>query len=122
MKKLPGVEEVHVSLEKAHTDIRFRPGNTITLAQLREIIKNSGFKPGQAEITALGRLVDDKGQLTLDLAPAKASLLLQTETVASAAVGEARRLAATESRLVEVTGTVVSGDSLRLKSISVPAK
>ena len=57
MQKLPGVETVEVSLTKASTDIRFRPGNTVTLAQLRDVIKKGGFKAGEVQITAQGKLV-----------------------------------------------------------------
>ena len=118
MKKLPGVEDVHVSLEKASTDILLRPGNTITLAQLRQVIKNGGFKAGEAGITAIGRLVDEKGRLALDLAPAKASLLLDAGPGNAAALAEARELRTVSTATVEVTGTVAKADTLVLKSVT----
>ena len=117
MKKLPGVEEVHVSLEKASTDIELRPGNTVTLAQLRQVIKNGGFKAGEAQITAVGQLLDAKGRLTVDLAPAKASLLLEADPANASALSEAAKLAGAAAA-VEVTGIVVRGDSLALRTIT----
>ena len=119
MRKLPGVEEVHVSLEKAQTDIILRAGNTVTVAKLREIIKNSGFKSGDAEIVAEGRVVGDKGQLLLDLAPAQTTLVIREDQGDAEALAEARRLRGSTPTIVEATGTLATDDSVVLKSIKV---
>ena len=65
VQKLPGVESVDVSLERASTDIQLRAGNAITLQQLREVIKKGGFKSGEVQIAATGTLVNDKNRVTL---------------------------------------------------------
>jgi hypothetical protein len=65
--KLPGIESATVSLEKASADIRLRPDNRITMAQLRDVLKKNGYPTRDAEIEARGRIVDRGGRLVLDL-------------------------------------------------------
>ena len=67
LKKLDGVESVDVSLEKASADIRLKPGNTITLPQLRRIIRDAGYPTKDAQIEARGTLIERNGKPTLDL-------------------------------------------------------
>ena len=67
IKKREGVESVDVSLEKATADIRLKPGNTVTLPQLRQIIRQSGYPTKDAQVEARGAVVDRNGKPTLDL-------------------------------------------------------
>ena len=67
IKKLDGVESVEVSLEKATADIRLKPGNAITLPQLRRIIRQSGYPTKDAQVNARGTFVDRNGKPALDL-------------------------------------------------------
>ncbi len=57
VRKLPGVQSVDVSLERAVTEIRLNAGNTITMAQLRKIIKDGGFNSGAADVEVMGTLL-----------------------------------------------------------------
>ena len=67
VKKLDGVESVDVSLEKATADIRLKPGNSITLPELRRIIRQSGYPTKDAQVEARGTVVERNGKPTLDL-------------------------------------------------------
>jgi copper chaperone CopZ len=67
IKKLDGVESVDVSLEKASADIRLKPGNAITLPQLRRIIRQAGYPTKGAQVEARGTVVDRNGNPALDL-------------------------------------------------------
>jgi len=67
LKKLDGVESVDVSLEKATADIRLKPGNTITLPQLRRIIRQAGYPTKDACVEARGAVVERNGKPALDL-------------------------------------------------------
>jgi copper chaperone CopZ len=67
IKKLDGVESVDVSLEKATADIRLKPGNAITLPQLRRIIRQSGYPTKDAKVEARGTFVERSGKPILDL-------------------------------------------------------
>ena len=120
MRKVPGIEDVHVSLEKAHTDVVLRPGNEVAIAQLREIIKNSGFKSGDAEITAQGRIVGEKDSPRLDLAPAPMTLRIREDKGDADALAEFRRVRGeSASAIVEITGTLATDDSVVLKSVKL---
>ena len=56
MQKVPGVTSVKVSLNEGLTVLDFAPKNTVTLAQLRQIIRNNGFTTRDAKISAAGSL------------------------------------------------------------------
>jgi len=67
IKKLDGVESIEVSLEKASADIRLRPGNAITLPQLRRTIRQAGYPTKDAQVEASGTVVERNGKPALDL-------------------------------------------------------
>jgi len=67
IKKLDGVESVDVSLEKATADVRLKPGNAITIPQLRRIIRQVGYPTKDAKVEARGTMVERNGKPTLDL-------------------------------------------------------
>ena len=59
MQKVEGVQSVAVNLKDGVTILELREGNTVTLAQLRTLIKNSGLVPLDANVVARGSLVGD---------------------------------------------------------------
>jgi hypothetical protein len=54
MKKVDGVQNVRVSLNDGLTILDLKPGNAVTLAKLRQIIKNNGFVTKEASVLAQG--------------------------------------------------------------------
>jgi len=48
LKKLPGVKQAEVSLEKNKARVIMEPGQSPNEASIREAITNSGFTPGDA--------------------------------------------------------------------------
>ena len=54
MQKVEGVESVRVSLNDGLTILDLEPGNAVTMAKLRQIIKNNGFVSKEAIATARG--------------------------------------------------------------------
>ena len=54
MKKVPAVSQVRVSLKDGLTILDLKAGNTVTLAQLRQIINNNGFVSKEAQLVAAG--------------------------------------------------------------------
>jgi hypothetical protein len=54
MQKVDGVSAVRVSLKDGLTVLDLKPSNRVTLAKLREIIKNNGFVSKDASIIAAG--------------------------------------------------------------------
>ena len=67
LKKVDGVESVSVSLEKATADIRLKPGNAVTLPQLRQIIRQSGYPTKDAQVEARGVFTERNAKPALDL-------------------------------------------------------
>ena len=65
VRKLPGVQSVEVSLERAVTQIRLNPGNSVTLTQLRKILKDGGFNSGAADVDVVGTVMQRDGVPTL---------------------------------------------------------
>jgi copper chaperone CopZ len=100
IKKLDGVESVDVSLEKATADIHLKPGNAITLPQLRRIIRQSGYPTKDAHVDARGTFVDRNGKPALDL---QNGSVLELEAKPSAPV----------SGIVDVTGVSRAVDKER---------
>ena len=54
MQKIAGVQSVKVSLNDGLTILDLKPDNTVTLAKLRQVIKDNGFVPKEAQIVARG--------------------------------------------------------------------
>ena len=65
MKKVPGVAQVHVSLNEGLTILDLKPENTVTMAQLRLIIKNNGFVSKDARVVARGAVSSDQKTFTV---------------------------------------------------------
>lgn len=59
MRKVEGVAVVTVSLKDGLTVLELKPGNTVTMAGLRTVLKNNGFVSRDADITATGRRIAD---------------------------------------------------------------
>jgi len=66
MKKVPAVTAVRVSLNDGLTVLDFKPGNTVTLAELRQIIKNNGFVSKEATVVARGAVSADQTMFTVE--------------------------------------------------------
>ena len=61
IKKIAGVESVNVSLKQGLASIRLKPGNTVTLEQVRKAIQADAFTPQEARVTAVGELSSVNG-------------------------------------------------------------
>ena len=78
--KVPGVESVEVSLERAIAGIHLRAGNTVALNQLREIVKNSGFTAKEALVTVVGNLIERGGKPALSVTGPNTVMLLAADS------------------------------------------
>lgn len=59
MQQIEGVRSVAVSLKQGLTVLELREGNSVTLAQLRTVIRNNGLVSKEATVVARGSLVGD---------------------------------------------------------------
>lgn len=57
MQKVDGVQAVRVSLRDGLTILDLKPDNAVTLAKLRQIIKDNGFVSKEATATARGDII-----------------------------------------------------------------
>jgi copper chaperone CopZ len=58
--RMTGVKSVEVSLKTGIIAIQLMPGNTLTMSDLRKRIKDNGFRPMEARVTALGQFHGSK--------------------------------------------------------------
>lgn len=65
LQKLDGVEDVQVSLNNAMGTLTLAPGNEVTFEQIREVIRDGGFKPMAATARIAGTLKRDGGRAIL---------------------------------------------------------
>jgi copper chaperone CopZ len=109
VRKLPGVESVEVSLERATAEIRLRPDNRVTVAQLRKIVRDNGFTAKEATVTAAGTLVERGGRPALSQSGTEVVWLLAPAASAKQAYADAvQQLKSAPGRVVEAVGTLAA--------------
>ena len=65
MEKIPGVASVKVSLKDGLATLELKPGNTVSVEQVREAVTKDGFTPKEATVTARAEPVVSVGVLRL---------------------------------------------------------
>ena len=58
--RMAGVRSVEVSLKTGMLEIELTPGNTFKMSDLRNRIRENGFRPMEATVTAIGRFDGSK--------------------------------------------------------------
>jgi copper chaperone CopZ len=104
MQKVPGVTGVGVSLNEGLTVIDLKPDNTVTLAALRQVIRNNGFVTRSAEIIARGIVTMVGNRLTFEVSGSRERLALESSDKVRA-----------QAEIVEVVGTADLTDPKALK-------
>ena len=93
--KIAGIESAEVSLTTATADIRLKPDNRLTMAQLREVLKKNGYPTRDAQITARGRIVERDGRRVLDLLNGSTMELAENPAAARLPLNQIVEVAAT---------------------------
>ena len=75
MEKVDGVESVKVSLNEGFAEVKLKEGNTVTVEQLREVIRKNGFTPKEATVTVAGKVIERNGKPALETGPGAVMLL-----------------------------------------------
>jgi len=121
VRKLPGVESVDVSLERAAAEVRLRPDNRVTVPQLRKIIRDNGFTAREATVTAIGTLVERAGRPALLVTGTDAVWLLAPGPDSKQAYTDAvQQLKSRPGSMVEAVGTLpAQGDPNRPEELVV---
>jgi copper chaperone CopZ len=103
VEKIPGVDSVRVSLNDGYADIHLAPENTVTVARVRETIRNNGFTPKEARIRVTGSVMQLDDAPALSVAGAQRFRLVEHPDAPEWA-GELARLPV--GRAVTVEGVV----------------
>ena len=105
--KIDGVETVTVSLQRAVADIKLREGNRVTIDQILQMVRNNGFTPKEANVTAVGTPVERGGAPAFAVSGIDEVLLVDLKRSSAAAVkelDEARKSSTPAEG--EITGTL----------------
>ena len=84
MQKVDGVERARVSLKEGLTILDLKAGNRVTLAKLREVIKNNGFVSKEAQLLAAGTPRSDSAGERFEVSGTGEQLRSSTKPVADA--------------------------------------
>ena len=79
LKKVAGVESVEVSLNKGLATVKLKPGNTVSVPQLWELIHKNGYTPKTTVVTVRGELTNVNGSLQLKISGTKDTLPLAAD-------------------------------------------
>src|SRR5947208_3403366 len=110
LKKVPGVESVEVSLNKGLATVTLKPGNTVSVPQLWEIIHKNGYTPKSTAVSVRGDLTNINGQLRLRVSGTNDTLALAVSPKNPTAYGEAPKKL---SQNVIVQGVMEPGKDLK---------
>ena len=106
LEKIDGVTAVKITLKDGHARLTLKPGNTVTLAEIRRIVKRNGFTPQAAAVVAeVEPVAGSAAQLTLRISGTSEDLALSPAT-SEKIRGELQKQA---NRRVAVDGVVPAG-------------
>jgi copper chaperone CopZ len=110
LKKVAGVESVEVSLNKGLATVKLKPGNTVSVPQLWELIHKSGYTPKATAVLVRGELANVNGALQLKVSGTKDTLALAADPKNAAAFGDASKKV---GQTVVVQGVMVPAKDLK---------
>jgi hypothetical protein len=82
---------VEVSLNKGLASVKLKPGNTVSVPQLWELIRKNGYTPKVTAVSVRGDLANTNGQLQLKVSGTKETLTLAANPKNSMAYSEAQK-------------------------------
>src|SRR5271169_3362984 len=91
LKKVAGVDSVEVSLNKGLATVKLKPGNTVSVPQLWELIHKNGYTPKTTAVSVRGELANVNGAIQLKVSGTKDTLPLAADAKNGAAFGDASK-------------------------------
>jgi copper chaperone CopZ len=91
LRKVAGVESVEVSLKKGLATVKLKPGNTVSVPQLWELIHKNGYTPKTTSVLVRGELANVNGTILLKVSGTKDTLPLAADSKNAAAFAEASK-------------------------------
>ena len=107
LRKVAGVESVEVSLNKGLATVKLKPGNTVSVPQLWELIHKNGYTPKTTSVSVRGEVAGVTGAFQLKVSGTQETLPLAADPKNAAAFEDVSR---------NVGHTVV------IQGVMVPAK
>jgi copper chaperone CopZ len=112
LKKVAGVASVDVSLNKGLATVKLKPGNTVSVPQLWQLIHEKGYTPRATTVSVRGDLTNVSGKLQLKISGTNEVLALSEDPSNSAAYSEAGKKVGRE--------VVVHGVMAPVKNLKAP--
>jgi copper chaperone CopZ len=110
LKKVPGVDTVEVSLNKGLATVKLKPGNTVSVPQLWELLHEKGYTPKTTAVSARGELAGGPGRLRLKVSGTNDVLNLAPDPKNAAAYNDAAKKI---GQSVVIQGVMVPGKDLK---------
>ena len=110
LKKVAGVESVDVSLNKGLAAIKLKPGNTVSVPQLWQLIHEKGYTPKATTVSVRGDLANIQGRLQLKVSGTNETVALVSDSKNASVYGEAQKKL---GQTVIVQGVMVPAKDLR---------
>ncbi len=110
LKKVAGVESVEVSLNKGLATVKLKPGNTVSVRQLWELIHKNGYTPKATAVSVRGAVTNVPGGLQLKDSGTKDIIPLGDDPKNPAAYGD---LAKRSGETVIVQGVMTPAKDLK---------
>jgi copper chaperone CopZ len=110
LKKVAGVESVDVSLNKGLATVKLKPGNTVSVPQLWQLIHEKGYTPKAKTVSVRGDLANIQGRLQLKVSGTNETLALVSDSKNASVYGEAQKKL---GQTVIVQGVMVPAKDLR---------
>ena len=100
LKKVPGAASVSVSLNPGSATLKLKPGNTVQMPQIWEIVRKNGFTPKTTRVVARGQAHGD----TFTIGGTNETFVLKADPKNPAAFAELKRH---DGQTVTVNGTLM---------------
>jgi len=110
MRKISGVKTVRVSLNDGVTVLELDAGNTVTLARLRTVLKNSGFVSQEARIEAAGAVAAGADGLVFTISGTGEKFALLPGATSRTAFEDLKRGVDSGPIVVQLKGTASAPD------------
>ncbi len=110
LKRVAGVESVEVSLNKGIATVKLKPGNTVSVPQLWEVIHKNGYTPKSTAVSVRGDLGNVNGQLRLKVSGTTETLALAANPKNPTAYSEAPKKS---GQTVIIQGVMEPGKDLK---------
>jgi hypothetical protein len=125
LNKVQGITSVNVTLKRGVAHITLAPGNSVSLPQLRSIIKDAGYVTRDAVVTVRGTVTRQNGEYVLDVRGTSTSVRLAADPADPSAFADLRKIGRGGTP-VEIVGTIEPPgdgspkiDTLRMRSVTI---